>query len=76
MFPKKAHSAIICGTTGCGKTEFVLNLLETEYKGFFEYVIVICPTWMYNKAYFEQTMDFYQPRTGIYGRSFRLVSKF
>ena len=25
----KAHSAIICGATGFGKTEFVLNLHET-----------------------------------------------
>ena len=25
---KKAHSAIICGATDCGKTEFTLNLLE------------------------------------------------
>ena len=58
MFPKHAHSAIICGATGCGKSEFVLDLLETEYKGFFEYVIVICPTWMHNKAYLEQTLDF------------------
>ena len=31
---KKAHSAIICGATDCGKTEFTLNLLETEYKQF------------------------------------------
>ena len=43
MFPKCAHSAIICGAKGCGKTEFVLDLLETEYQRFFEYVIVICP---------------------------------
>ena len=33
---KKAHSAIICGATDCGKTEFTLNLLETEYKDFFQ----------------------------------------
>ena len=58
MFPKLAHSAIICGATGCGKTEFVLDLLETEYKGFFEYIIVICPTWMYNKAYLNRRWIF------------------
>ena len=58
MFPKHAHSAIICGATGCGKTEFVLDLLETEYKGFFEYVIIICPTWMYNKAYLSRPWFF------------------
>ena len=33
-FIKKAHSAIICGATDCGKTEFTLHLLETEYKQF------------------------------------------
>ena len=33
-FIKKAHAAIICGATDCGKTEFTLNLLETEYKQF------------------------------------------
>ena len=58
MFPKRAHSAIICGATGCGKTEFVLDLLQTEYKGLFEYVIVICPTWMYNKAYLDRQWIF------------------
>ena len=34
-FIKKPHAAIICGATDCGKTEFTLNLLETEYKQFF-----------------------------------------
>ncbi len=51
MFPKHAHLAILFGATGCGKTEFVLDLLETEYKKFFEYIIIVCPTWMHNKAY-------------------------
>ena len=52
-FIKKAHSAIICGATDCGKTEFTLNLLETEYKQFFKYIIIICPTWRYNKTYLK-----------------------
>ena len=38
--PKYAHSAIICGLTGCGKTEFVLDVLESEYAKVFE-------TWSY-----------------------------
>ena len=58
MFPKKAHSAIICGPAGCGKTEYALNLLETEYKGFFKNIIVICPTWRYNKAYMNRPSCF------------------
>ena len=34
-FVIQAHSAIICGATGSGKTEFVLKLLETRYLNFF-----------------------------------------
>ncbi|CAC5383876.1 unnamed protein product [Mytilus coruscus] len=34
--PKYPHCAIICGQTGCGKTEFVLDLLEGEYSGVFQ----------------------------------------
>ena len=51
-FIKKPHAAIICGATDCGKTEFTLNLLETEYKQFFKYIVIICPTWRNNKTYF------------------------
>lgn len=46
---------IIVGMTGCGKTHFVyhLKLLENEYKGHFEYIFLICPTYLYNKTYQE-----------------------
>ena len=41
-FIKKPHSAIICGATDCGKTEFTLNLLETaEYKAFIKYLSLL-----------------------------------
>ena len=49
--PKYPHCAIICGQTGCGKTEFVLDLLEGEYSGVFKYIIILCPTIQWNKAY-------------------------
>ena len=58
---KKAHSAIICGATDCGKTEFVLNLLETKYKDFFKYIVIICPTWRYNKTYLSRKWLFNDP---------------
>ena len=41
---KDAHTAIFSGQMGCGKTHLMLNLIESEYKGHFEYIIVICPT--------------------------------
>ncbi|CAG2229621.1 unnamed protein product [Mytilus edulis] len=49
--PKYPHCAIICGQTGCGKTEFVLDLLEKEYSEVFKYIVILCPTIQWNKAY-------------------------
>ena len=49
------HSAIICGQTGCGKTVFILDLLERQYLGVFEHIVIICPTLEYNKAYRERS---------------------
>ena len=42
---------LISGITGCGKTHMVLDLLETEYRKQFDYVIIICPTFPSNKTY-------------------------
>jgi len=61
MFVNHAHSAIICGATGSGKTEYVLNLLQGEYRNFFKYIIIICPTWRYNKAYLNRKWLFNDP---------------
>ena len=35
--PKFPHSAMFIGVTACGKTEFLLKLLETVYKNHFEF---------------------------------------
>ena len=48
--PKYPHCAIICGQTGCGKTEFVLDLLEGRYRGVFSHIVILCPTIRWNKA--------------------------
>ena len=50
-FPMEAHAAIICGQTGCGKTEFILDLLQTTYRNVFEHIVILCPNLKYNKAY-------------------------
>ena len=56
--PREPHSAIICGQTGCGKTQFVLDELlhpdEGIYRDAFENVFVLCPTWRRNKTYLER----------------------
>ena len=49
---KGAHSAIVCGQTGCGKTVFILFLLEeVPYRGFFRHIVVLCPNIEHNKTY-------------------------
>jgi hypothetical protein len=49
------HSALICGKTKSGKTQFVLDELphpETGYyRGVFKHVFVLCPNWEYNMTY-------------------------
>ena len=42
------------GVTACGKTEFLLRLLETEYKRHFEFMVILCPTILDNKTYLSR----------------------
>ena len=51
LLPQTAHSATICGQTGCGKTIFILDLLEGPYRGFFQHIVVLCPTVKHNNTY-------------------------
>ena len=43
------------GMTGCGKTHYLLSMLEEEYFGHFECIFLICPTYNWNKTYQEWT---------------------
>jgi hypothetical protein len=51
LLPKDPHAAVICGQTGCGKTVFVLDLLEGVYLAVFKHIVILCPTIQYNKTY-------------------------
>jgi len=42
---------MISGITNCGKTHYVLDLLETRYKNKFDYIVIYCPTFLVNKTY-------------------------
>ena len=47
------------GVTACGKTEFLLQLLETKNKNHFEFIIIIlCPTILDNKTYLSRKWIF------------------
>ena len=51
MFMKEPHTALFVAPTGVGKTYLALNLLETEYKNLFDFIVIICPTLRYNSTY-------------------------
>ena len=44
---------IICGMTNCGKTYYLLQVIEKQFKNHFDYIILICPTFTWNKTYLE-----------------------
>jgi len=48
---------LISGMTNSGKTHFVLDFLEKEYKNKFDYIFIVCPTFRYNKTYRRHWID-------------------
>ena len=42
---------IIVGMTACGKTHYLLKMLEEEYRNHFDYIFIVCPTLDDNKTY-------------------------
>ena len=51
MFLKEPHTALFVAPTGVGKTHLAFDLLEKEYKNYFDFIIIICPTLKHNKTY-------------------------
>ena len=51
MFMKEPHTALFIAPTGVGKAHLALNLLEKEYKNYFNFIIIICPTLKHNETY-------------------------
>ena len=44
---------LIVGMTACGKTHYLLKMLEENFKGHFDHVSFVCPTFLENKTYQE-----------------------
>ena len=44
---------IIVGMTNSGKTFYLLDMLEKSYRKHFDYIIIICPTFSWNRTYQE-----------------------
>ena len=48
---KEPHTALFVAPTGVGKMHLALNLLESEYKNHFHFIIIICPTLKHDETY-------------------------
>ena len=51
MLLYKPHNMLVSGVTNCGKTRFILDLLEKEYRNVFDNIVIFCPTFFFNKTY-------------------------
>jgi len=54
MFVKDPRTAIFSGPTSCGKTQRVLDLIETEYRHHFDNIVILCSTIRWNSTYLER----------------------
>ena len=43
-------NALIVGPTNSGKTQFLVNQLCGPFNGKFDYIVLICPTFAYNRT--------------------------
>ena len=54
---KEPHTDIFTGQTGCGKTIFVLELIEKENNKHSDFIVIICPTLRENLKKWIKTDD-------------------
>ena len=48
---KGPHTVLFVAPTGIGKTYFALDLLGKEYKNYFDFITITCPTLKHNVTY-------------------------
>ena len=65
LFPLEPHSATIAGQTGCGKTVFILNLLEKQDRHVFDHIVILCPTIPHNQSYKKRSWIASDPQVYI-----------
>ena len=54
MFMKELHTALFVAPTGVGKTHLALDLIESEYRYHFNFILIICPILEHNETYKSQ----------------------
>ena len=51
LVDKIPFNCIITGPTNCGKTQYLVDQLRGHFRGAFDYIVLICPTYTHNKTY-------------------------
>ena len=51
MFMKEPHTALFIAPTGVGKMHLALNLLNSEYRNHFDFIVIICHTLEHYETY-------------------------
>ena len=46
-------NALIVGPTNSGKTQFLVNQIHGPFRGKFDYIVLICPTFAYNRTLYR-----------------------
>ena len=72
-------NALIVGATNCGKTSFLVEILSHEFLQTFDYIFLVCPTYIHNKTYdgfAENDRDFFViiPEQDQINDFFKLIS--
>ena len=66
---KEPHTSIFTGPTGCGKTQLLLDMIEADYKGHFDNIIILCPTIKWNVTYLKRSWVWKDEYVFIYNTS-------
>jgi septin family protein len=51
---KPPFNMMVCGMTDCGKTHFIVDLLEREFASQFHDIVLFCPTVEFNQTYIDR----------------------
>ena len=58
---EEPHIALFVAPTGVGKTHLALDLLESEYKNHFDFMVIICSTLKHTETYRSQNWIWTDP---------------
>ena len=65
LYIKEPHSAVFTRPARCGKSHFILDLIQKKYSRHFDYIIIACPTLRWNKTYHDKAWIKHDDKTWL-----------